>query len=843
MVRHFALLFVACLAKAFLKTPALVHDELSSTLELGSDLFAPSNVSLLDTHEELMSPTQLKQIVTHLRNVVGQQQDKIFALQAELHRATASLEAVRSSSAPRAKAGGFASSVIEVSDFGVIFNAQVPSGIDVGALDAARKKKEKQGRAKKGDQHDVKGHRKDRKTSTTTPFTMQTMMDAYTSGNDTIADALDIEKKGLREGPMGLDMYYLYGSAFVLLPIAILLVVLFEVYHRSWVGVDFDIEPYGEQEQNQDTAFSGLFRGFWELTGPYFTVDDPPTNGRTYLAIIFTLAAVMLYFLFIWNAWQKQFWDAFQEKNYDKFLYLMLVFIVMVIVIVLIATYADYMRQMLYIDWRGWLTDRYLRRWMANHLHYIMQVDGDLSKIDNPDQRIQEDLDKYVSLTISLSYNFAWNIGTLCVFLPLLWILSPKKAFGMFYLPGWLVYVALAFSIVGTLVTHLVGSQLMRINFARQRMEADFRFQLVRVRDNSESVAVYNSEETERHRFDGQFERIRRVWWEYMTYNKRLQYWISAYGLVSFLYPFMILAPNYFNGDITLGDLFQIYSALNYVGNAFDWIINVYQPLTDWRATCDRLLAFDEASVAAEKATEENELIIISPAEGYVGADFWAQKLTIALPGGKQLWENAELRVAPADRVLISGPAGRGKSTLFRALAGVWPYSKGEVRTPSRSPTDVLCLPQKPYIPSHVTLRTAVCYPQDPNAYTDEAIGQALIVVKLTDLLERKNEKSSADSGGGAGLDRIAQWDHELSPGEQQRLRVAHVLLQRPRFLFLDEATASIDEDTTIMVYQTLVRELPEMAIISISHDVKTLKRFHRKHFVPAEKENVLRRA
>jgi len=236
-------------------------------------------------------------------------------------------------------------------------------------------------------------------------------------------------------------------------------------------------------------------------------------------------------------------------------------------------------------------------------------------------------------------------------------------------------------------------------------------------------------------------------------------------------------------------------------------------------------------------------LIIISPAEGYVGADFWAQKLTIALPGGKQLWENAELRVAPADRVLISGPAGRGKSTLFRALAGVWPYSKGEVRTPSRSPTDVLCLPQKPYIPSHVTLRTAVCYPQDPNAYTDEAIGQALIVVKLTDLLERKNEKSSADSGGGAGLDRIAQWDHELSPGEQQRLRVAHVLLQRPRFLFLDEATASIDEDTTIMVYQTLVRELPEMAIISISHDVKTLKRFHRKHFVPAEKENVLRRA
>jgi putative ATP-binding cassette transporter len=404
-----------------------------------------------------------------------------------------------------------------------------------------------------------------------------------------------------------------------------------------------------------------------------------------------------------------------------------------------------------------------------------------------------------------------------CTMLPLLLILSPDYAFGVFYCPGWLVYLAMIYSGLGTLAAHMIGNKLILINFALQKYEANFRYYIVQVRDHAESIALYNSEEVEKAKINERFSWLVRCWWMLMKYAKRLQFFTSFYYQTSSTFPYLVLAPNYFKGQITLGEMFMLFSALGMVKGGFDWLLASYTTLTDYRACVDRLSNFWDAVDAAPSKCSHVETLENAP-EDAAGAVVVAKDISLRLPGKEErkLWDGAGLVVKPGQFILLSAPEGTGKSCFLRALAGIWPYATGSVFMEDSS----LFLPQRPYVPQG-TLKQAVAYPEQAKNYSDEDVRKALEVVKLETVRNRE-------------LSEDANWELALSGGEQQRLAMARVLLNRPKVLFLDEATSALSEEGTLEVYSLLRQKgtLPEgAAVISISHDLKLLEPMHDVHY------------
>jgi len=401
--------------------------------------------------------------------------------------------------------------------------------------------------------------------------------------------------------------------------------------------------------------------------------------------------------------------------------------------------------------------------------------------------------------------------------LPLLLILSPDYAFGVYYCPGWLVYCAMIYSGIGTLAAHGIGNRLILINFALQKYEANFRYYIVQVRDHAESIALYGSEDVESAKIKERFSWLVRCWWMLMKYAKRLGFFTSFYYQTSSTFPYLVLAPNYFKGQISLGEMFMLFSALGMVKNGFDWLLSSYTTLTDYRACVDRLSNFWDAVEAAPDKCSHVKVLDEAPTDA-AGAVVVAQDICLQLPGKQErkLWNNASLVVKPGQFILLSAPEGTGKSCFLRALAGIWPYATGNVFMEDSS----LFLPQRPYVPQG-TLKQAVTYPEKAENYTDEDVRKALQVAKLDAVKERE-------------LSEDTNWELSLSGGEQQRLAIARVVLNRPKVLFLDEATSALSEEGTLEVYNLLRQKgtLPEgAAVISISHDLTLLEPLHDAHY------------
>jgi len=408
----------------------------------------------------------------------------------------------------------------------------------------------------------------------------------------------------------------------------------------------------------------------------------------------------------------------------------------------------------------------------------------------------------------------------------MLLILSPTYAFGVFYCPGWLLGLALLYSGLGTAAAHWVGKRLIVVNFSLQRYEADFRYQIVQVRDNAESIALYGAEACEERRLHGQFERIAETWVAFMTYQKQLGFFTAFYHHSSATFPYLVLAPNYFAGQITLGTMMMLFHALGAVKGGSDIIINTYGQLTGFRATSDRLLNF-KAAVAAPKGKGPQDVVQRSlrpPAAA--GADpkvqsVVASNITVCLPDGgnakgkqRSLLRDTNLSVPQGQFVLLTAPEGSGKSCFFRALAGIWPNASGSVELPAGS----LFVPQKSHIPQG-SLKQAVSYPEDEDSFTDAEVFNALEAVGIAKgILEHRSLSSTAN------------WGLVLSGGEAQRLAIAHAVLSKPRALFLDEATSAMGEAGALEVYALLRRPgvLPEGAsVVSVSHEVSLLRPVH----------------
>jgi putative ATP-binding cassette transporter len=476
---------------------------------------------------------------------------------------------------------------------------------------------------------------------------------------------------------------------------------------------------------------------------------------------------------------------------------------------VALAVYQLYLNQWLQIRWRRWLTRHYLGEWLENATHYRMQLRGDAA--DNPDQRITDDVKTFVEQTLTIGLGLLSSIVTLFSFVIILWGLSNNAPLHLFgadvAVPGYLVWGALFYAVLGTALTHWIGMPLVNLNFEQQRYEADFRFNLVRVRENSEQIALLKGETAERGRLLHRFDFVINNWYGIMSRTKRLTMFTASYQQAAVIFPYVLVAPAYFAKKIQLGDMMQTASAFSSVQRALSFFVTAYRQLAEWRAVVARLDGFEMSVNSATQlaAHEPTIALAASPA----GKTIALEQLLVKLPNGAPLVAADAFTIQPAERVLVSGPSGSGKSTLFRAIAGVWPFGTGTIAIPERS--KLMMLPQRPYFPIG-PLGDAVVYPAERGAIPPDKIRDALVTVGMPRLAEQ--------------LDQDGHWNRTLSLGEQQRLGLARALLHAPDYLFLDEATASLDEPSENRLYRLLAEKLPQATIVSIGHR-STLDAFH----------------
>ncbi len=558
-------------------------------------------------------------------------------------------------------------------------------------------------------------------------------------------------------------------------------------------------------------TFRNFLRDLWRLTKPYWTSNER-WIARSLLAAVILLNLGTVFVAVEINKWQASFFNSLEKKDQVEFMRLLGVFGGLALAYIVMAVYQLYLSQMLQIKWRRWLTERYLDDWLGHRTYYRLQLTDRAT--DNPDQRIADDLNSFVGTTLSLTLGLLNAVVTLGSFLYILWGLSGAITLpigeGGVTVPGYLVWVALIYAAAGTWLAHLIGRPLVGLNFTRQRVEADFRFSLVRFRENTEAIALYAGEEDEKRGFMRRFVAVAENWWDIMRRQKKLTWFQAFYGQLAVIFPYVVVAPRYFSGAIALGGLMQTASAFGQVQGSLSWFIDAYATLAEWKATVDRLVGFRSAmDVAGRAAVEAPGVERVMQPRG----DIAAESLKLSLPNGRVLLEDAQLVLQPGVSTLVTGPSGCGKSTLFRAFAGIWPFGEGRVFWPEQA--RILFLPQRPYLPIG-TLRQVLSYPSSAEAFDDATLNDALNRTGLGRLQER--------------LDEQQHWGMLLSGGEQQRIGFARAWLHRPAWLFLDEASSALDDSAERAMYE-LLEELTQTTVVSIGHRAG-LVALHRRRIV-----------
>ncbi|HWV51019.1 ABC transporter ATP-binding protein/permease [Pseudorhodoplanes sp.] len=550
-------------------------------------------------------------------------------------------------------------------------------------------------------------------------------------------------------------------------------------------------------------------RTFLRLSMPYFRSEERWT-ARLLLLAVFGAELALVYVAVAAVNWNARFYNALEGRDWDAF-YTELVFFGFIIACAVLAGAAQYyFGQMLQIRWRRWLTANYVSVWMAQGRHYRVRYVA--PQVDNIHLRIASDVYLFIQRTLELATGLLGSMVALASFSYILWGLSavtPVPGLSGGTIPGWLIWGALLYAGLGTLIAHLIGHRLIPLNFNQQRFESDFRFAIVRAADHSEPIALMGGEPVERAELNHRFTNLVANWTRLVVTQTRLVGFVGGYAQASTVVPVLMVAPAYLAGAIPLGSLMQAALAFTRVEGAFAFCISAYPKIAEWKAMVDRLAGFEDAMVMVDESRAETVGTIAVSRTG--ARDLDISGVSIRLPDGSTISGLPPLGLRPGDRLMITGPSGSGKSTLFRALAGLWPAGSGRVEFPKDG--EVLVMPQRPYFPLG-TLRTAVVYPSPQDEVPDTEIASALRTVGLSYLINR--------------LDEEADWSVLLSGGEQQRIGIARALIRKPTVLLFDEPVAALSDASGRELYLTLLDKLPETVVLTIDRR-EVLREYHPK--------------
>ena len=549
-----------------------------------------------------------------------------------------------------------------------------------------------------------------------------------------------------------------------------------------------------------------FIKDLWLLTKSYWQSEE---RNKAFLLLIAIVALTLgiVYMLVLLNQWNNSFYSALQNYETDKLFDELIHFSWLAAIYIILSVYSYVLQQTLILNWRRWMTNRFIDIWLKNRTYYHLQMFG--KDTDNPDQRISEDVRLFVEMTLSFAIGILKAFCTFASFAFVLYKLSGSLEFTFigreWSIDGYMFWAALVYSVIGTWVTHLVGKKLVQLNFVQQRYEADFRFSMIRLRENAENIAFYRGEQQESGVFKERFTLLLDNFWRLVTKHKQLIWLNSGYSQIAIIFPFVVAMNRYLSKEITLGGLMQVANAFGSVQTSLSYFIDVYASLAQWKAVVLRLTYFGRHMHEVSSEADRFHVDRFVTAE-VVSAD----GLQVNLPDGTPLLKKISFTLEPGQNVLIRGVSGSGKSTLLRAISGIWPFVEGRISLPDTK--DLMFIPQRPYLPLG-TLRNALLYP-GTKMISDE---------HLLKLMEQCEIGYLSDK-----LDVVGDWSHVLSIGEQQRLAFVRAHVQQPLWLFLDEATSALDETTEAKMYMQLGSSLPNTTVVSIGHR-STLNKYHQK--------------